>query len=71
MVLPTEPGAAPVASKPYDLSLKYHIFVKEELTNLLEVGLIERSLSLYELPIIVVPYKAPLWSCLTETKRLP
>ena len=29
MVLPTEPGAAPVASKPYDLPLKCHRFVKE------------------------------------------
>ena len=24
MVLPTEPGAAPVSSKPYDLPLKHH-----------------------------------------------
>ena len=40
MVLPTDPGAAPVASKPYDLSLKHHKFVKEELMNLLEAGLI-------------------------------
>ena len=36
MLLPTEPGAAPVSSKPYDLPLKHHKFVKEELTNLLE-----------------------------------
>ena len=47
MVLPTEPGAAPVASKLYDLPLKHHKFIKEELTNLLEAGLIERSLSPY------------------------
>ena len=40
MVLPTKPGAAQVASKPYDLPLKHHKFVKEELMNLLEVGLI-------------------------------
>ena len=59
MVLPTEPGAAPVASKLYDLPLKHHKFFKEELTNLLEVGLIERSLSPYAAPIIVVPHKAP------------
>ena len=44
MVLPTEPGAAPVASKPNDLHLRYHKFVKEELANLLEADLIERSL---------------------------
>ena len=39
MVLPTEPGTAPVASKPYYLLLKHNKFVKEELTNHLEVGL--------------------------------
>ena len=32
MVLPTEPGAAPVAFKPYDLLLKHHKFIKEELS---------------------------------------
>ena len=70
MVLPTEPGATPVASKPYDLPLKHHKFGKEELMNLLEVGLIERSLSPYAAPIIVVPCKEPPVSSLTETKRL-
>ena len=70
MVLPTEPGAAPVASKPYDLPLKHHKFVKEELMNLLEVGLIEWSLSPYAAPIIVVPHKAPSGSSLTGKKRL-
>ena len=42
MVLPIEAGAAPIAFKPYHLPLKYHKFVKEELTNLIEAGLIER-----------------------------
>ena len=70
MVLPTEPGAAPVASKPYDLPLKHHKFVKEELMNLVVAGLIERSLSPYAAPIIVVPHKAPPGSSLTKTKRL-
>ena len=70
MVLPTEPGAVPVASKPYDLTFKHHKFVIEELTNLLEADLIERSLSPYTTPIIVVPHKAPPESSLTETKRL-
>ena len=45
MILSTEPGAAPVPSKLYDLPLTHHRFVKEELMNLLEAGLIERSLS--------------------------
>ena len=70
MVLPTEPGATPVASKPYDLPLKHHKFVKEELTNLLEAGLIERSLSPYAAPTIVVPHKAPPGSSLNKAKRL-
>ena len=34
MVLSREPGAAPVASKPYGLPLKHHKPVKEELMNL-------------------------------------
>ena len=70
VVLLKEPGAAPVASKPYDSFLKHHTFVKEELTNLLEAGLIKRSLSPYASPVIVVPHKAPPDSSLTETKRL-
>ena len=41
MVLHTEPGSIPVVSKPYLLHLKYHKFVKEEITYLLEEGLIE------------------------------
>ena len=43
-------------------------FVKEELINLLEVGLIERSLSPYVAPTLVVPHKAPPGSSSTETK---
>ena len=70
MALPTEPGAAPVASKPYDLPIKHHKFVKEELMNLLEVGPIKRSLSPYGASIIVVPHKVPPESSSTETKRL-
>ena len=70
MVLPTEPGAAPVASKPYDLPLKHHKFIKEELTNLLEVTLIEMFLSPHAAPVIVVPCKVWLGSSLTKTKRL-
>ena len=59
MVLPTEPGTTPVASKPYDLPPKHHKFIKEELTNLLELGLIERPLSLYAATIIAAPVKHP------------
>ena len=70
MVLPTEPGAAPVASKPYNLPLKHHKFVKEVFMNLVEAGLIARSQSPYAAPDIVVPHKALPGSSLTETERL-
>ena len=70
VVLPTEPGGVPVASKAYDLPLKHHKFVKDELQNLLEAGLIQRYLSPYAVPIIVVPCEAQPGSSLTETKSL-
>ena len=70
MVLHMKPGSIPMASKPYSLLLKHHKFIKEELTNLLEVGLIEWSLSPYAAPIMVVSCKAPAGSSLTEIKRL-
>ena len=70
MVLPTEPGAALVASKSYDLPIKHHKFVQEELTNLLEVGHIERSLNSYAVQIIVVLHKAPPGISLAKTNRL-
>ena len=70
MVLHTKPGSIPVASKLHMLPLKHHKFIKEELTNLLEAGLIEWSLRHYAAPIMVVPNKAQAGSSLTETKRL-
>ena len=36
--------------------LKHHKFIKGELTNLLDAGLIERSLSPYAVPIISIHY---------------
>ena len=68
MVLNTKPGSVPVVSKPYSLLLKHHKFVKEELTNLLEAGLNEWSLSLYAATIMVVPCKAPAGNLLTEER---
>ena len=70
MILHTEPGSIPVVSKPYSLILKHYKFVKEELANVLEAGLIEQSLSSNAAPIMVVPQKAPAGSSLTEMKRL-
>ena len=57
MKINTEPNLPSVASKPYPLPLKHHKFVKEEIENLLEAGLIERSMNPYGALIIVVPRK--------------
>ena len=70
MVLHMKPGSTPVMSKPYLLPLKHHKFIDEDLTNILEAGLIDWSLSPYAVPIMVVPHKAPAGSLLTEMKRL-
>ena len=56
MKINTDPNLPPMASKPYPLLLK-HIFLKEEIENLLEAGLIERSMSPYVTPIIVASRK--------------
>ena len=69
MVLHMKPGNILVASIPNSLPLKHHKLVKEELTNLLEAGLIEWPFSPYTAPIMVVLCKAPAGSSLTETKR--
>ena len=45
MKIETDPKLSQVASKPYPLPLKHHTFVKEEIENLLKVGLIECSIS--------------------------
>ena len=70
MVLHMKPGSIPVASKPYSLPLKHHKFIKEELTNLLEAGLMEWSFSPYAASIMMVPHKAPAGSSSTKSKRL-
>ena len=55
MTIDIEPNLLPIVSKPYPLPLKYHKFVKEEIENLLQEGLIEIS---YAAPIILVPRKS-------------
>ena len=50
MKIGTHPNLAPVASKPYPLPLKHYKFVKEEIKNLLEAELIERSMSPFAVP---------------------
>ena len=56
--------------KPYPLTLKHHGFMKAEIENLLEAGLIERSMSPYASPIIAVPRKSKQEAAPAETKRL-
>ena len=70
MTTEMDPELPPVVSKPYPLPLKHHTFVKEETENLLEAGLIKRSMNPYAMPIIVVPRKSKPGAPLAETKRL-
>ena len=70
MMIETDPELTPVASKPYPLPLKHHSFIKEEIENLLEAGLIKRSMGPYATPVIVVSRKSKLGAPLAETKRL-
>ena len=70
MKIETDPELPPVASKPHPLPLKHHKFVKEEVENLLEVGLIECWVNIYTTPVIVVPRKSKPRAPLAETKWL-
>ena len=51
MKIDTDPNLPLIASKPYYLLLKHHKFVKEEIENLLEAGLIGGTMSTYAIPI--------------------
>ena len=56
-------------SKLYPSPLKHHKFVKKEAENLLEAGLIKRSVSPYAAPILVVPRKSKPGTPLVENKE--
>ena len=47
----------PVAQNPYMLPLKHHEWVRKEIETLEKAGVIERSLSPWASPVIVVPKK--------------
>ena len=47
----------PVAQNPYMLPLKHHEWVRKEIETLEKAGVIERSLSSWASPVIVVPKK--------------
>ena len=59
-----------VVSKPYPIPLKHNKFIKEEIENWLERGLIGRSMSPYAAPIIVVPRRSKAGAPLAENKRV-
>ena len=69
MTIDTYPNLPPVMNKPDLLPHNYDKFAKEEIDILLEVGLIERSLSPYAASIIVVPRKGKPGAPLAETKQ--
>ena len=69
-LIKTDSELTHVASKAYLLPLKHHILVKKEIKNLLEAGLMKRSMSPYAAPITVVPRKCKPGALLAETKRL-
>ena len=60
----------PIASHPYVLPLKHHSFVCKEIEYLERAGVIQKSLSPYASPIVVVPKKAPPGAPESEQKQL-
>ena len=70
MTINVKPGSKPAASKPYNTALKHQEFLKQELKALLESGVIERSMSPYAAPIIVVNCKCKPGAPLKDQKHL-
>ena len=53
-----DPGNHPqIASKPYTLPLKHYKWVQKEIETLERAGIIERSISPWASPIVIVPKK--------------
>ena len=50
--------SVPIARSPYTLPLKHHEWVRKEIETLEKAGVIERSLSPWASPVIVVPKKS-------------
>ena len=48
----------PVASKPYTLPLKHYKWVQRKIETLERVGIIERSISPWASPVVIVPKKS-------------
>ena len=54
MHIGTGPDAAPITTQPYPLDCKHHDFLKQEIKNLLDAGIIHNSMSPWASPIVVV-----------------
>ena len=50
----------PVTSKPYTLPLKHYKWVQREIETLEKAGIIERSISPWASPVVIVPKKSAL-----------
>ena len=48
----------PIASKPYTLPLKHYDWVQKEIVTLERAGIIERSISPWASPVVIVPKKS-------------
>ena len=48
----------PIASKPYTLPLKHYDWVQKEIETLEQAGIIERSISPWASPVVIVPRKS-------------
>ena len=54
MHIATRPDSAPVEAQPCPLALKNHVFLKQEIRNLLDPGIICKSMFLWASLIVVV-----------------
>ena len=59
MHIATRLDAPPVAAWPYLLVLKHHDFLKQEIKNLLDAGIIHKSMSSWASPIVIVKKHTP------------
>ena len=50
----TRPDMTPIAACPYSLALKHHDFLKQEIKNLLNAGIVHKSMSPWVSPVIVI-----------------
>ena len=58
MKIEIDPKLPPLASKPYPLLLKHHIFAKGKMENVLEARFLEFSMSPCATSVIVFPRKS-------------